>query len=181
MLHLGSLLAPARCSHPHPRPPTPARTYQACHHRYTATVAQVLDCSSPPQQWPLPPGTQLAAVLAINLTHISPWAATAGLLRGAGTWLAPGGLVIIYGPFKVRRICCRQTWAPPPHPSLLPAPSAGRNACAAMQVGGHHTSEGNATFDASLRQQNPSWSVVPRHCKRIALGLLPARPRFLAV
>lgn len=40
------------------------------------------------------------AMVAVNLLHISPWAATVGLMRGAGVLLAPGGVLAIYGCFK---------------------------------------------------------------------------------
>lgn len=53
-----------------------------------------------PGSWPLAPGAA-RAVLATNLTHISPWAATQGLVRGAARVLQPGGLLLIYGPFSV--------------------------------------------------------------------------------
>jgi SAM-dependent methyltransferase len=41
----------------------------------------------------------LTAMLAINVTHISPWPATENLIAGAGRWLRPGGRLFIYGPF----------------------------------------------------------------------------------
>jgi hypothetical protein len=40
-----------------------------------------------------------AAILAVNLLHIAPWAATLGLFAGAGATLAAGGRVFVYGPF----------------------------------------------------------------------------------
>jgi len=39
-------------------------------------------------------------ILAINLIHISPWAATEGLMRGAGELLARGGMLYLYGPYR---------------------------------------------------------------------------------
>jgi len=38
-------------------------------------------------------------ILAINLIHISPWAATQGLMHGAGELLARGGMLYLYGPY----------------------------------------------------------------------------------
>lgn len=48
-------------------------------------------------QWPL---AAADAILCINMVHISPWAATLGLLRGAGRLLAPGAPLYLYGPYR---------------------------------------------------------------------------------
>ncbi len=39
------------------------------------------------------------AILCINLAHVAPWAATVGLLAGAGRLLPAGGPLFLYGPF----------------------------------------------------------------------------------
>ena len=64
----------------------------------------VLDATAPPSAWPRPPGdadARFAAIYVANMTHIAPWAATVGLLAGAGAVLREGGLLILYGPFAV--------------------------------------------------------------------------------
>ncbi|HYG47421.1 MAG TPA: DUF938 domain-containing protein [Allosphingosinicella sp.] len=40
------------------------------------------------------------AILCVNMVHISPWAATVGLMRGAGRLLERGGPLILYGPYR---------------------------------------------------------------------------------
>ena len=47
-------------------------------------------------QWPVP---EAEALLCINMIHISPWGATAALMRGAARTLSPGSPFYIYGPF----------------------------------------------------------------------------------
>jgi SAM-dependent methyltransferase len=42
----------------------------------------------------------LAAILCINVLHISPWRVSQNLMAGAGRLLRPGGLLFIYGAFK---------------------------------------------------------------------------------
>ncbi len=46
---------------------------------------------------PLP----VSAVVCINMTHISPWDATVGLLNGAARILPEGGIVYLYGPYRI--------------------------------------------------------------------------------
>nr|WP_118858419.1 DUF938 domain-containing protein [Sphingomonas mesophila] len=46
--------------------------------------------------WPV---ERAAAVLNINMVHISPWAAALGLLDGAARALGPDGRLILYGPW----------------------------------------------------------------------------------
>jgi hypothetical protein len=42
----------------------------------------------------------IAAIVNINMIHISPWSACLGLMAGAGRILPPGGILYLYGPFK---------------------------------------------------------------------------------
>jgi SAM-dependent methyltransferase len=55
----------------------------------------MLDAESP--DWPV---DRADAILCINMVHISPWAATLGLLTGAGRLLPPGAPLILYGPYR---------------------------------------------------------------------------------
>ena len=56
-----------------------------------------LDVTAPWPPLPEPP----AAILCINMIHISPWRACQELMAGAGRSLSPGGLLYLYGPFRV--------------------------------------------------------------------------------
>jgi SAM-dependent methyltransferase len=44
--------------------------------------------------------SELLAVFCANVIHIAPWQVAEGLIAGAGRYLRPGGMALIYGPFK---------------------------------------------------------------------------------
>lgn len=54
-----------------------------------------------PDSWPL---DRADVVVSINMVHIAPWAATQGLMVGAGRLLPPGGLLFLYGPYIERDV-----------------------------------------------------------------------------
>ena len=54
-----------------------------------------LDVREP--QWPFT--RKFDAVFCANMLHIAPWEACAGLMAGAARHLAPGGMLITYGPY----------------------------------------------------------------------------------
>lgn len=61
-----------------------------------ANVLPPLDLDAASDHWPI---DRADAVLCINMVHISPWAATLGLLAGAARLLPRGAPLIVYGPF----------------------------------------------------------------------------------
>jgi SAM-dependent methyltransferase len=62
-------------------------------------VLPPLDLDAAGDDWPI---THAAALVCINMIHISPWESTLGLLRGAGQLLTPGAPLYLYGPYKRR-------------------------------------------------------------------------------
>lgn len=55
-----------------------------------------LDVTTRP--WP-PLAREFDAIYCANMLHIAPWDACAALMRGAAPLLAPGGVLITYGPY----------------------------------------------------------------------------------
>jgi SAM-dependent methyltransferase len=70
-------------------------------HRTAANAANLLpplhlDVTS--AQWPV---QRADVVMCNNMIHISPWAATEGLIAGAARTLPAGGMLFLYGPYKI--------------------------------------------------------------------------------
>jgi hypothetical protein len=88
-----------------PTDPDPAARASIQAHAGSAGLGNVgapLALDAAASRWELPAGiaAQLAAIVCINMIHISPWEATLGLMRGAGKALPPGGLLFLYGPYR---------------------------------------------------------------------------------
>ncbi len=99
------------------------------------TTAQGLQNVRPPLQldvmapaW-LPATEQFDAIYCANMLHIAPWATCAALMQGSARHLAPGGVLITYGPYLEQ---------------------------------GVPTSEGNQSFDQSLRARDAAWGIRQR-------------------
>lgn len=58
--------------------------------------ALVLDVLAP--EW-LPANEQFDLIYCANMLHISPWATCAALMQGSARHLAPGGVLVTYGPY----------------------------------------------------------------------------------
>ncbi len=62
-----------------------------------ANLLEPLRLDASAEAWPVGAAD---AILCVNMVHISPWAATEGLMRGAGRLLAPGAPLVLYGPYR---------------------------------------------------------------------------------
>jgi SAM-dependent methyltransferase len=61
-------------------------------------TAEPLALDATSDRWPI---AHADAVVCINMVHIAPWAACEGLMRGAAAVLAPGGVLYLYGPYRL--------------------------------------------------------------------------------
>lgn len=80
-----------------PSEPDPARRASIdawCAHLPNVHPAIPLDATG--ADWPAGP---YDLVLSANMIHIAPWSAAIGLVAGAARILAPGGILLLYGPF----------------------------------------------------------------------------------
>ena len=64
-------------------------------------LLQPLELDVTAAQWPV---TKAHAMVAINMIHIAPWAASEGLMAGAERLLPPGGVLYLYGPYKEKSV-----------------------------------------------------------------------------
>lgn len=63
-----------------------------------ANLLVPLDIDVTAPNWPI--RGPVEAMVCCNMIHIAPWAAAQGLFAGAGRYLAPGGGLYLYGPFR---------------------------------------------------------------------------------
>ncbi len=63
-----------------------------------ANVRPPLQLDVMADRW-LPADARFDAIYCANMLHIAPWATCAGLMRGSARHLAPGGMLITYGPY----------------------------------------------------------------------------------
>ncbi len=84
-----------------PSDPDPEALASIAAHRAAAGTPNLLaplqlDVSAP--RWPV---ERADAVICNNMIHISPWSATEGLMSGATRILPAGGILYLYGPYKI--------------------------------------------------------------------------------
>lgn len=69
-----------------------------------AEIQPPLDLDARAPHWAVeddPPTPPVSAIVAINLIHIAPWSACLGLMAGAGRILPSGGILFLYGAYKI--------------------------------------------------------------------------------
>jgi SAM-dependent methyltransferase len=82
-----------------PSDPAPeARASIAAWCRDIPSVRAPLALDAAAARWPIDAAD---AIVCINLIHIAPWAVCTGVMRGAGRALSPGGVLVLYGPYRV--------------------------------------------------------------------------------
>jgi SAM-dependent methyltransferase len=84
-----------------PSDPDPRALASIAAHRAAASAANLLapfrlDVTADP--WPV---TRADALVCINMIHIAPWAASEGLMTGARRLLDAGGVLYLYGPYRI--------------------------------------------------------------------------------
>ncbi len=84
-----------------PTDPDAAALASIAAHRADATLSNLLaplrlDVTA--VSWPV---ERADALLCINMIHISPWPASEALFAGAARVLRPGGIVYLYGPYRI--------------------------------------------------------------------------------
>ena len=62
-------------------------------------VKPPMDLDARAEAWPI---EHADAIVCINMIHISPWESCLGLMAGAGRILDDGGLLYLYGPYKIK-------------------------------------------------------------------------------
>jgi hypothetical protein len=92
--YLASALPALRFQPTEPEPEGRASIDAWCAGLPNVRPALALDAAA--EAWPV---ARADAALCINMAHISPWAATMGLLRGAARVLPPGAPLVLYGPW----------------------------------------------------------------------------------
>jgi SAM-dependent methyltransferase len=85
----------------HPSELDPRSLASIAAHRTAADTPNLLppvclDATS--EQWPV---ESVDALVCINMIHISPWAVSEGLMAGARRALRMGGIIYLYGPYKI--------------------------------------------------------------------------------
>jgi|SRR5579863_2186871 SAM-dependent methyltransferase len=70
-------------------------------HRATAGLPNLLEplrLDATAERWPV---ERADALVCSNMIHITPWRVTEGLMAGAGRILGPGGVLYLYGPYRI--------------------------------------------------------------------------------
>ncbi|MBN4096458.1 MULTISPECIES: DUF938 domain-containing protein [unclassified Methylobacterium] len=83
-----------------PSDPEPAARRSIAAHALRAGLANIrppLALDAAAAAWPV---ARVDGIVCINMIHIAPWAATEGLMAGAGRALSAGGVLFLYGPFR---------------------------------------------------------------------------------
>jgi len=97
IIHFAALLPGLTWQPSDPSPQARASIEEWVKAEATTNVCPPLDIDASSEAWPI---QHADAMIAINMVHISPWAATQGLLNGAGRLLPGGGALVLYGPYR---------------------------------------------------------------------------------